>query len=260
MPATNTPTLMPDLLAEAFATEGLIWLVLAVCVAGLVRGFSGFGSAMIIMPVASSVLPPIQAVIFLMLAELVGPLPNLRAALRDGAPRDVGLLGIGALFALPLGLWGLTVIDPAVFGWIVSICVLTLLALLILGWRYAGKLTKKMTVMTGALGGFMTGFAGIPGPPVIMLYMASTLPISVIRANFLLYLLLLDLMILPILWLSGLMVWKIALLGLLVGIPNLIANALGALLFNPGAEKVFRTVAYVVIACSAILGLPLWKG
>ncbi|MGB3243411.1 MAG: sulfite exporter TauE/SafE family protein [Sulfitobacter sp.] len=251
---------MPDLLAGAFATEGLVWLVLAVCVAGLVRGFSGFGSAMIIMPVATSVLSPVQAVIFLMFAELVGPLPNLRAALRDGALQDVRLLGGGALFALPLGLWGLTVIDPTVFGWIISIVVLTLLVLLMLGWRYPGTLNRKLTVATGALGGFMTGFAGIPGPPVIMLYMASTLPISVIRANFLLYLLLLDIMLLPYLVLSGLMVWKIALLGLLVGIPNLIANALGGLLFNPAAEKVFRTVAYVVIACSAILGLPLWKG
>jgi len=251
---------MPDILAEAFATEGLVWLILAVSIAGLVRGFSGFGSAMIIMPVASAVLPPLEAVIFMMCAELVGPLPNLRAALRDGAPRDVGLLGIGALFALPLGVWGLTVIAPTVFGWVVSLSVLTLLALLMLGWRFKGALTTRLTVFTGALGGFMTGFAGIPGPPVIMLYMASTLPISAIRANFLLYLVLLDLMLLPILWVSGLMVWKIALLGLLVGIPNLIANALGAMLFNPQAEKVFRTVAYIVIACSAILGLPLWKG
>ncbi len=251
---------MPDILAEAFATEGLIWLVLAVSVAGLVRGFSGFGSAMIIMPAASSVLPPLEAVIFLMCAELVGPLPNLRAALRDGTPKDVGLLGLGAFVGLPLGLWGLTTINPTAFGWLVSALVLSLLVLLMFGWRYRGHLSRNLTMATGGLGGFMTGFAGIPGPPVIMLYMASTLPISVIRANFLLYLLLLDLLLLPILWVSGLMVWKIALLGLLVGIPNLIANALGALLFDPAAEKLFRTVAYIVIACSAILGLPLWKG
>jgi uncharacterized membrane protein YfcA len=251
---------MPDVFSAAGSTWGLIWLVGAVIVAGLVRGFSGFGSAMIIMPVASSVLNPVGAVIFLTFAEMLGPLPNLPAALREGTPRDVGLLLIGALIALPFGLWALSAVDPLVFGWMVSLIVLALLALLMLGWRYPHALSARVTVATGAVGGFMTGIAALPGPPVIMLYMASTLPVAVIRANFLLYLFAVDLLMIPLMWLSGLMIWKIALLGLLVGVPNLIANAVGARLFNPNSEGLFRRVAYIVIAASAIVGLPLWKG
>ncbi|APE43964.1 hypothetical protein BOO69_11505 [Sulfitobacter alexandrii] len=251
---------MPDVLAAAGSTAGLVWLVAAVIVAGLIRGFTGFGSAMIIMPVAASVLSPVQAVIFLAATELLGPLPNLRAAWRDGAPRDVGLLMIGVVLALPLGLWCLSRISPEGFGWFISGVVLLLLALLVSGWRYRGTLTRRLTVATGALGGFMTGFSGIPGPPVIMLYMASSLPIATIRANFLLYLLAVDILLFAVLWLTGLMVWEIIVLGLLIGIPNLIANRLGAMLFDPAAERVFRLVAYIVIAASAIIGLPIWKG
>ncbi|MEQ6202736.1 sulfite exporter TauE/SafE family protein [Sulfitobacter sp. HNIBRBA2951] len=251
---------MPDMLASAFATEGLVWLVAAVFVAGLVRGFAGFGSAMIIMPVASSVLSPVEAVIFLIVAEVVGPLPNAPAAWRDGAPRDVGLLICGAVMALPLGIWALTSMDATAFGWVVSGLVMVLLVLTMSGWRLKGALTTRLTVMTGAVGGFMTGFAGIPGPPVIMLYMASKLPISVIRANFLLYLVGLDLLLFPMLWAFGLISWPIVLLGALVGIPNLIANMLGARLFDPANERLFRGVAYLVIAASAIIGLPVWKG
>ncbi len=251
---------MPDVIHQAFQTEGLIWLVIAVFAAGLVRGFSGFGSAMIIMPAAAAVLSPVEALIFVSMAELLGPLPNLRDALRDGAPREVGRLMLGAILALPFGLWWLTRVDPQVFGWVVSLIVLSLLVLLMTGWRYRGTLTKKMTIGAGAIGGFMTGFSGIPGPPVIMLYMASTLPIKVIRANFLLYLLSIDLVFIPVLWANGLMVWPIVVLGLLVGLVNVAANALGALLFNPDAERVFRIVAYLIIAVSAILGLPLWRG
>ncbi|QUJ77293.1 sulfite exporter TauE/SafE family protein [Sulfitobacter albidus] len=251
---------MPETLIAALAVPGLHWLVLAVFVAGLVRGFAGFGSAMIIMPVASSVLSPVEAVIFLVAAELIGPLPNLRSAWREGAPRDVGLLIAGAVLALPFGVWMLSVMQPAAFGWIVSMTVLALLGLMMTGWRLRGALTRRLTIFTGAVGGWMTGFAGIPGPPVIMLYMASTLPISVIRANFLLYLLALDLLLVPLLWILGLMNWSIAVLGLLVGIPNLVANVIGARLFDPGAERLFRSVAYIVIAASAIIGLPIWKG
>lgn len=251
---------MPDIIAAAGSVSGLIWLVAAVFVAGLVRGFAGFGSAMIIMPVASSVLEPVQAVIFLVAAELMGPLPNLRSALQVGKPREVGKLMIGAVVALPVGVWCLTIIDPQIFGWFISGAVLFLLVLLMTGWRYAGVMTNPLVVGTGALGGFMTGFSGIPGPPVIMLYMASRLPIAIIRANFLLYLLAIDLALFPLLWATGLMVWPAFFLGLLIGIPNLIANVIGARMFDPQAERLFRTVAYIVIAASAILGLPLWKG
>ncbi|WP_300029147.1 sulfite exporter TauE/SafE family protein [uncultured Roseobacter sp.] len=250
---------MPELLGGLLETEGLSWLIAGVIAAGLVRGFAGFGSGMIIMATASSVLPPVSAVIFMMMAELIGPLPNLRAAWREGAPRDVGRLMIGATIMVPVGIWCLANMSAEFFGWIVSFLVLLLLAMLMTGWRYKGELTPRLTVGTGALGGFMSGFAGIPGPPVIMLYMSSRLPIAVIRANFLLYLLAIDVVMIAVFWGSGLFVWEIAVLGLLAGLPNLVANMIGARLFDPEAERIFRIVAYIVIAASAILGLPLWN-
>lgn len=251
---------MLDALSASFQTEGLIWLIIAVLIAGLVRGFAGFGSAMIIMPAASSVLSPVEAVIFLVAVELLGPLPNLPAAVREGDLKDVGLLCAGAIVALPLGVICLSLADPTAFGWLISALVLLLLIVLMTGWRYRGALNRRLTVGTGCLGGFMTGFVGIPGPPVIMLYMASALPIAVIRANFLLYLLALDVVLFPVLWLLGMMNWQVFWLGALIGLPYLAANALGARLFDPKAERLFRIVAYIVIAASAILGLPLWKG
>ena len=93
-----------------------------------------------------------------------------------------------------------------------------------------------------------------------MLYMASKLPIAVIRANFLLYLVGIDLLLFAMLWLSDLLVWQIVVLGLLMGIPSVLANMIGARLFDPSSETLFRTVAYIVIGLSAIIGLPLWKG
>ncbi|WP_299776823.1 sulfite exporter TauE/SafE family protein [uncultured Roseobacter sp.] len=250
---------MLEALSGVTDTGGLIWLTLGVLAAGMVRGFAGFGSGMIIMPVAASVLSPVEAVIFMMMAELVGPLPNLPAAWRDGAPRDVGRLMLGATLTIPVGVFCLSHMDATFFGWVVSICVAVLLVLVMSGWRYKGVLTRPMTVATGGLGGFMGGFAGVPGPPVIMLYMSSRLPISVIRANFLLYLLAIDFVMIAVFFALDLFVWKIALLGLLAGIPNVVANMIGARLFDPTAELLFRRVAYLIIATSAILGLPIWS-
>jgi uncharacterized membrane protein YfcA len=250
---------MPETLASLWEIEGLGLLFAAVFAAGLVRGFAGFGSGMIIMPVAATVLDPVAAIIFMLMAELLGPLPNLPAAWRDGARGDAGRLVLGLVVAVPAGVLCLTLLSPDAFGWIVSLAVLTLLALLMAGWRYHGVLTPRLTIGTGALGGFMGGFAGIPGPPVIMLYMSSLLPISVIRANFLLYLLAFDVVMIAVFWGWGLFVWQAAVLGLIAGVPNVIANMIGARLFDPRADVLFRRVAYLIIATSAIIGLPLWK-
>lgn len=243
---------------RALALPGLGWLLGAVVIAGLVRGFSGFGSALIIMPIASSVLAPVEAIITLTLIEFFGPLPNLPRALRDGERGDVMRLLLGAALALPLGLFVLTRLPVDVFGWTISIVVLILLVLLVLGWRYHGVLTRKIVVATGALGGFLSGAVGIPGPPVIMLYMASARKVSVIRANFILYLLGIDLLMVAAFTLLGLFSIKAAILGLMLAVPYLAANVVGALLFNPGAEKLYRTVAYVIIAASALAGLPIF--
>ena len=46
---------MPETLTSLLQIDGLVWLFTAVFIAGLVRGFAGFGSGMIIMPAASSI-------------------------------------------------------------------------------------------------------------------------------------------------------------------------------------------------------------
>lgn len=250
---------MPDLLAAALALPGLWWLALAIVAAGLVRGFTGFGSGMIIMPAASSVLDPFSALAFLTVVEFCGPLPNLRDALRVGHRRDALRLLGGAALGLPLGLWALSMMEPVVFGWIVSIAVLALLALLITGWRYAGQVASRALFGVGSLGGVLGGVAGIPGPPVIMLYMASAKPIAVIRANFLLYLMGIDLMMLAIFFAMGLLDPLAIVVGLVLVPVYMVANMIGAWFFDPASERLFRTVAYLVIAVSAILGLPIWS-
>lgn len=249
---------MPDALAQALATPGLGWLLLAVCVAGLVRGFAGFGSAMIIMPVASSLLSPVGALVFVTMTDLFGPLPNLARALKDGNRADALRLGFGALLAMPAGVWAVSRLDAEIFGWMVSCVVLGLLALVMAGWRYRGMLTARLIVATGALGGFLGGLTGLAGPPVIMLYMASALPAAAIRANFLLYLLTIDLSMIVTLTLFDLLETGAMLVGVILAAPYMLSNALGARLFHPRAEPVFRAVAYTVIALSAGLGLPLW--
>ncbi|WP_299614072.1 TSUP family transporter [uncultured Tateyamaria sp.] len=251
--------MIPSWIVDALALPGLWWLMAAIVAAGLVRGFAGFGSGMIIMAAASSVLSPFAALAFLVVVELWGPLPNLRAALRDGDLAEAKYLLFGVAVGLPVGLWTLSFVNPEVFGWGVSIAILVLLAALVSGWRYAGSMGPRTIAGVGTFGGFLGGLAGIPGPPVILLYMASAKAIAVIRANFLLYLLGIDVMMLGIFVVFDLLEAQAVIIGLVLVPLYMLANVAGAWLFDPQAERLFRTVAYIVIAASAILGLPIWE-
>jgi len=251
---------MSDALAAALATDGLWFLALGAFLAGIVRGFAGFGTAMVYLPFAGSVLGPFEALTTLIIKDVTAPLMHIPRALREGHPPDVLRLGAGALIALPVGVFVLTLVERVVFRWAVSLVALLLLALLVFGFRYRGPMTPKLVFTTGALGGFLSGAVGLPGPPVILLYMASTLPASAIRANLTLYLILADILMLVVFWLGDLLVFSAIALGVLMILPYFLGNWLGAVLFRPEYETLYRRVAYGLIAASAIMGLPIWEG
>lgn len=249
---------MPDVFQTALEHSGLVWLAIAAGVAGIVRGFAGFGTAMVFLPVAGQFLSPVAALVTLTVMDLFGPLPNVPRALKDAHKKDVLRLCAGLIVALPLGLWVLTSVAPSVFRYGVSSITLLLLILLVLGWRYRGALNRGLIYATGMLGGFLFGAVGLSGPPVIMIYMASPLPARVVRANLMLYLLGGDVMMMAFLAIMGRLETNAVIIGLILAVPYLVGNVLGGWLFRPEFERAYRVVAYVIIAASALSGLPIF--
>ncbi|WP_421703566.1 sulfite exporter TauE/SafE family protein [Aliiroseovarius sp.] len=249
---------MPEILAAVLDQPGLGWLAAVALIAGVVRGFTGFGTALIYMPVAGQFLSPFGALITLTAMDVIGPLPNLPRAFRDGHRRDALRLCAGLVVAMPIGVWVLTLVAPEVFRYSVSLLSLGLLVLLVSGWRYHGELRRAAVYLVGMLGGFLGGATGLAGPPVIMTYMASPHPAKVIRANLLLYLFGVDILMIGVLSVMGRMELSSLLLGFALAVPYLAGNLLGGWLFRPGYERAYRAVAYGLIAISALSGLPLF--
>ncbi|WP_238364572.1 sulfite exporter TauE/SafE family protein [Mesobacterium pallidum] len=253
---------MPDLwagLAEVGLTPlQLVVLVLAGTVAGLVRGFAGFGTAMVYLPIAGQILPPIWALVTLVIMDFFGPIPNLPRGWRDADRPDLVRLITGMVATLPVGVALLAVLEPEVIRYVISVLALVLTVLLVSGFRYRGPMTRPLVIGTGAVGGITGGVAGIPGPPVILLYMASGKPAQVVRANNLVYLFVFDIFFMGLVAWRGWMELVPVVLGLVVVLPNLLGNMAGAAMFRPERERVYRWAAYGMIAASALSGLPLW--
>ncbi len=243
---------------QALSFDGLPVLIIATFAAGIVRGFAGFGTAMVFVPIAALVVEPIHAILIMMTFDLFGPIALLPRAWRDGEPRDVGLLGMGAVIGLPFGIYLLTRLDPIVFRWLISLLALGLLVLLASGWRYRNPLGVLMTGIVGVISGFLCGVAALPGPPVILSYMSSPRAPQVVRGNTMMYLFLVDIMTFVMFAIKGLIVLVPLVIGLVLTVPYAIAGLIGQRVFNPEKEHIYRRVAYTLIAASALAGLPVW--
>ncbi|SEQ65736.1 sulfite exporter TauE/SafE family protein [Thalassovita taeanensis] len=249
---------MPEAVSALLDFDGLGWLIAGVFLAGFVRGFSGFGTALVYLPIAGQFMPPVWTLITLVVMDVFGPLPNLPRAKADGRLADVGRMWLGTLVALPFGLMVLYAVRPEVFRYLVSGIALVVPLLLAAGWRLRGQITALMQLGTGALSGFLGGVAGLPGPPVILLHMASTEPTQVIRANIMMYLFAFDVTLLLLLGVQGQLEQTPILLGLMLAVPNLLGNMAGAAAFRPDRQRLYRAVGYGITFVAALSGLPLW--
>lgn len=244
--------------AVALETEGLAFLAVSAVLAGMVRGFTGFGAGLVFLPLAAIVTDPITALVALLVMEFFGPLPILRGAWRQAHSRDALRLGLGAAVALPFGVWVLTLLDPAIFRLAVSVIALAMLAMLLGGFRYTGPMRGGLIYATGGLCGFLAGSTGLPGPPAILLYMARPLPAAVVRATLLIFLVITMLLMMASLAVAGLMGLPALMLGLGLALPSMLGNLLGAWLFDPAREGLYRVASYLLIAGAALAGLPFW--
>ncbi len=154
-------------------------------VSGAARGFSGFGSALIFMPLASSLAPPPLVAAVLLIIDMVAAAPLIPNGWRHADRKAVAIMALGALVGTPLGAYALTQLDPLTTRWIISAFVLALLMLLVSGWRYRGKDHLPIAVGIGGVSGFCSGLAQTGGPPIVAYWLGRPIFPLIARANIL---------------------------------------------------------------------------
>src|ERR1700680_1081969 len=140
---------------------------IAICaialVSGTARGFSGFGSALIFMPLASSLAAPRLVGGLLLIIDFVAAAPLVPNAWKHADRKATAIMVAGALIGVPVGTYFLSRLDPVTTRWIISAFVFALLLLLLSGWRYRGKDHPTLSVGIGGLFGFFSGLAETGG-------------------------------------------------------------------------------------------------
>lgn len=239
------------------AEPAMLALIVVTAITGVVRGFSGFGAGMLFMPLAGGLYDPKLAIIILWLIDGVPTVPILVPAVKRCNWRDLIPLIVASVLAVPVGVYLLKTTDPVPVRWTISLLTVALVTMLWSGWRYRRVPGTAVTFGVGASSGFLSGFASLPGPPVLLFWMGGSATAAETRANIIVYFAFLTVIGGVNFHLQGLFSAEAVHRGLLLAPVYLASVLLGGRLFRFADEATFRKIAYLMMVTSAMLGLPL---
>jgi uncharacterized membrane protein YfcA len=160
--------------------------------AGMIRGYSGFGFAMISAIALSFILPPSQVTPVILSLDVAASSWLFYKARQAVDWKGLKLIALGALPALPLGTLALVMVSANKMRIFISLVVICLCFGLLRGKKRTKSPHPFATVGVGILSGFLSGVAAIGGPPVILFYFSSDRSVSVSRASMITFFLMAD--------------------------------------------------------------------
>jgi uncharacterized protein len=239
-------------------THTLVLLMLAALVAGMARGFSGFGAALIFVPLAAALAGPKIAAPILVVIDGVFASYLIPSAWKLGDRRDVSLMFAGAMIGVPIGTAILSLFAPLTLRWLIAGMAAAMLLLLLSGWRYRGRPHALATVAVGAVSGLFSGIAQIGGPPVVSYWLGTETAQAKLRANVILYFAASSILSLTTYVWGGLMTLQVLKFALFAGPAYGLGTLAGTRLFGHASPAVFRASTLILIAFAVLLSLPLF--
>ena len=231
-----------------------------VFIAGIARGLSGFGSGMIVAPVAGAIYGPPAALAILVIIDSLPAVPVTIPAMRIARWGEVLPVFLGLFLVFPLGIYILTRGDATTLRWFIAAAIFASVAVLMTGYRYRGPRNVAVSMGVGGVAGLLSGIASIPGPPVIAYWLASDLPVAIVRANLLTFFLIGEVVSAGNIWAAGLFSRGVVMVGLICTPVYFAGLLIGWRFFGMASDRTYRRVTFALILLSAFLALPVFDG
>ena len=238
-----------DLLA-AYAPWQLAAALAAAFGSAFVRGLTGFGMAILLVPILALALPPVEAVLLANFLSLFIGLSEVRRLVR-GAERSAWRISILVVLVTPLGLLALAATSDDLARFLIAMIALSAFFAILLPRRAGTEPGHLATGGVGVLSGLLTGYAGMPGPPVVPYYVgrgtakASMMLIFTIAAGA-------GLVSGAAL---GILAWRLPLLAALLFPAVLLGNWLGDRAAGQIGDALWRAVVGVILGGAALAAL-----
>jgi len=247
---------MISYISHLFADIGLVTAIGVTLIAGLMRGFAGFGSAMLMAPIFAILFGSAEMVVTVVAIELVVSLQLFPQVRGHADWKTLRPMSIAACAAMPLGVWLLASVDKNTIVTAVSAVIVGFVVLMWSGWKYRGRRSPIASATVGAISGAMMATTSVGGPPVLLYLLSGNDPPAVNRANIVTYYFLTQFLLIVIVLATGVAGWN-ALARAVVLFPMMILGAwLGGRLFHGlASERLYRNVALGILFATGLFGL-----
>ena len=225
--------------------------------AAAIRGLTGFGMAIILVPLLGMVMRPDEAVVLaIFLQLLIGPV-GLKTIVADSDRQSALTVGGIAFGTTPLGVWALANTAPDIARLIIALIAIGAFLLILFTRKAVAQPGPAMTLVTGITSGILTGFAAMPGPPVVPYYLREAFAPRTARASMMLVFFITAIAGTASTILIGLGSARMAWLSLLLFVPMLAGNWLGGLAFGKVSAPIWRTMVAAVLGIAGIAAV--WR-
>jgi uncharacterized membrane protein YfcA len=227
----------------------------AISLAAVVRGFSGFGFSLLSITAISLMLPVSQIVPSIFLLEVAASLNLIPGIWREIDWKSLRWLMVGYVIGLPVGTYALihAPADPAQI--LLGFVVIVTAAMMLRGFRLERTPAPAACTGTGAASGVLNGAFGIGGPPVVLFYLSAPGAAAIGRASIIFFFLFTDL--LGILYFASQgIVTQQSFVQFFFWMPTLLIGIwIGAHGFRRMNEATFRRWVLIILIALAVLGI-----
>jgi uncharacterized membrane protein YfcA len=223
--------------------------------AGLMRGFAGVGSGMLMAPFFVHIFGPVATVGIVTLIEAVVTLQLLPSVWRDITWKTIMPIGLAAACVMPFGSWALVTVAPETIQVGVALLVVVSVLILMLGWRYHGKRPLAADIGVGALSGFLISTTSIGNPPVIVYLLSGPDSARTNRANFTGYFGITLACLIVVMSLGGLFTTETVLTAGALLPAFMLMVCIGRNLFNRANEQLYRRIALNILLVAGLYAL-----
>ncbi len=223
--------------------------------AGLMRGFAGVGSGMLMAPFFIRLFGPIDTVAIIILMEVIVTAQLLPTVWREIHWPVIAPMGAAAALFMPIGSWLLVHTEPDHIATVIALLVITFSLILMSGWRYDGRKPLPATLGVGVASGVLMALTSLGNPPVMLYLLSSSDDAATNRANFTGYFALTLFALITLMMASGLINWN-AVTTVAYLIPVFMFSAwIGSRLFRQSSEALYRRVALAILFAAGVYGL-----
>lgn len=221
---------------------------------GFVRGFTGFGSGLVMVPLLTLMWGPVEALATMVGLGTINSLQLAPKAIKLADGKTVVPIMLASAIITPLGTMLHVSLDPVIVKKIIAALVLMVTLVTLWGWTYNGPRGIVPSMASGGIAGIINGLAGVGGPAIVLYVMSLPNEARTHRANIVLALGFTTVTVFVSMMIAGVVGQRILTHIAVFLVPSILSVFVGTWAFNILPARLFRyVVLWFLVAISVAI-------